>query len=86
MVRVTSVPDAALAGAVKVTVLLTVPPVPAPIVTELGEVEVKFRSLVARTVYVPTAELFTTPPEVVATVKGIEMVEPGSILVVLSWA
>lgn len=40
MVRVTSVPDAALAGAVKVTVPLAVPPSPDAMVMELGEVEV----------------------------------------------
>lgn len=40
MIRVTSVPDAALAGTVKVTVPLAAPPLPAPMVTELGEDEV----------------------------------------------
>ena len=40
MVRVTSVPDAALAGAVKVTVPLALPPLPAAMVTVLGEDEV----------------------------------------------
>lgn len=39
MVRVTSVPDAALAGAVKVTVPLAFPPLPADMVTVLGEVK-----------------------------------------------
>lgn len=40
MVRVTSVPDAALAGTVKVMVPLALPPLPAAMVTVLGEVEV----------------------------------------------
>lgn len=40
MVSVTSVPDAALAGTAKVTVLLALPPLPASMVMELGEVEV----------------------------------------------
>lgn len=39
MVRVTSVPDAALGGIVKVTVPLALPPLPAAAVTVLGDVD-----------------------------------------------
>lgn len=34
---------------------------------------------------VPVAELLTAPLVVVATLKGMEMVEPGSMLVLLTW-
>ncbi len=40
MVRVTSVPDAALAGAVKVMVPLALPPLPAAMAMVLGDVKV----------------------------------------------
>ncbi len=55
MVRVTSVPDSVLAGAVKVTVPLALPPLPASMLTVLGEVEEKLRSLLTCTVNVPVA-------------------------------
>lgn len=42
--------------------------------------------MLARTVNVPVAEVLTAPLVVVATVKGTEMMEPGSTLVVLAWA
>ncbi len=86
MVSVTSVPDAALAGAVRVTVPWALPPLPAAMVMLLGEAPVKLRSLLARTVKVPVADSLITPLVVEATVKGMEMVEPGSMLVVLARA
>lgn len=86
MVSVTSVPVAALAGAVKVMVPLALPPPSAAMVMVLGEVVSKPRSLLACTVNVPVAVSLTTPLVVVATVNGMEMSEPGSMLVLLAWA
>lgn len=77
IVRVTSVPDGVLAGAVKVTVPLVLPPSPAVIVTVGGVFRGNVRSLLPRTVYVP--EMSDN------TVKGMEMVEPGSMLVLLAF-
>ena len=76
MVRVTSVPDAVSAGAVRVTLPLASPPLPSATVTEFGEVEVKPRSLLARTVNVPGVSE--------DTVKGMEAVVPGSMLMLLA--
>ncbi len=78
MVRVTSVPDSVLAGAVKVTVPLALPPLPASMLMVLGEVEEKLWSLLTCTVNVPVASE--------DTVKGTEMVAPGSMLILLAWA
>lgn len=78
MVRVTSVPDGVLAGAVRVTVPLAAPS-PVTMETLAGKEEVKPRSFVARTVKAPPV------PLAIATVKGTEMVEPGS-RVLSAWA
>lgn len=78
MVRVTSVPDATLAGTVKVTVPRALPPLPAVMVTVLGEVEENLRSLLTRTVNVPVVSE--------DTMKGMEMVEPRSMLMLSAWA
>lgn len=49
MVRGMSVPDGLLAGAVRVTVLLALPPLPVAMVIVLGEVEAKLQSLLTWT-------------------------------------
>lgn len=69
MVRVTSVPDVVVTGAVRFTAPLALPPVSR---TKLdGNVDVNPRSLVARIVKFPPAPL-------VFTEKGTENVSPGA--------
>ena len=69
IVRVTSVPDVVVTGAVRFTVPLALPPVSK---TKLeGNVDVNPWSLVARIVKVPPAPL-------VFTVKGTDNVSPGA--------